>query len=232
MEYGAKEGTTHFAVFDMLRSTTEFFTTSYENTDEAVLHAVSTRVADLHLMRHEPTSVNLNSLTQQYGDSNYAKHIARQAAAYFEPARAKPLSYSTQIALCSTHEYSSSLSNAQIKVDARLESEHTSDDLKDALHGAYSHDQKCRSMRNLDEINQHLARGVTNVSLFPKRDEVPTKYRDKHRFYALKKQTDTNAGITRWEPQTGTLRDLQWSAALSGLPMSLIHVTPTRAEPY
>ena len=60
----------------------------------------------------------------------------------------------------------------------------------------------------------------------------PTKFRDKHKFYALKKQTDTKAGITRWEPQSGTLRDLQYSAALSGLPMSLIHVTPTRAEPY
>ena len=140
-EYGAKEGTPHFTVFNMLQSSTEFFATSYENTDEAILHAVSTRVADLHLMRHEPTSVNLNSLTRKYGDSNYAKHIVRQTAAYFEPAREKPLSYSTQIALCSTHEFSSSLSNASLKVDARLESEHTEDDLKDALHGAFAHDQ-------------------------------------------------------------------------------------------
>ena len=62
--------------------------------------------------------------------------------------------------------------------------------------------------------------------------QSPRKIRDKHKFYALKKQTDTKAGITRWEPQSGTLRDLQYSAAISGLPMSLIHITPTRAEPY
>ena len=79
---------------------------------------------------------------------------------------------------------------------------------------------------------KHLAHGITNVSLSPKRDEVPKKFRDKHKFYAIKKQNDTKAGITRWEPQSGTLRDVQYSAALSGLPMSLIHVTPTRAEPY
>ena len=87
-------------------------------------------------------------------------------------------------------------------------------------------------MRSLDEINQHLERGVTNASLFPERDEAPVKYRDKHKFYALKKQTDSNAGITRWDPKTGTHRDLQWSAALSGLPMVLVHITPMRAEPY
>ena len=230
--YDAKEGTPHFAVYNMLQSKTEFITTSYENTDEGILHAVSTRMADLHLLRHEPTSVNLNSLTRKYGDNNYAKHIVRQMATYLELARDKPLSYSTPIALCSTHEYLSSLSNAQIKVDARLESEHTSEDFKDALHNAYSHDQKCRVMHSLDEIKQHLTRGVTNISLLPTRDAVPKKFRDKHKFYALKKQTDTKAGITRWEPQSGTLRDLQYSAAISGLPMSLIHITPTRAEPY
>ena len=231
-EYGAKEGTPHSAVFNMLESSAEFFVTSYEYTDEAILHAVSTRVADLHLLRHEPTSMNLNSLTRKYGDNNYAKHIVRQASAYLGPAREKPLSYSTQIALCSTHEFSSSLSNASLKVDARLESEHTEDDLKDALHDSFAHDQKCRVLRSLNEINQHLEHGITNVSLLPKRDVVPQKFRDKHKFYAIKKQNDTKAGITRWEPQSGTLRDLQYSAAISGLPLSLIHVTPTRAEPY
>ena len=92
-------------------------------------------------------------------------------------------------------------------------------------------DLVCRSLPH-SRVQSELARGVTNVSLLPKRDEVPTKFRDKQKFYAIKKQTDTKAGITRWEPQSGTLRDLQYSAALSGLPMSLIHVTPTRAEPY
>jgi hypothetical protein len=87
-------------------------------------------------------------------------------------------------------------------------------------------------MRSLDEIKQHLTRGVTNVSLLPTRDIVPKKFRDKHKFYAIKKQNDTNAGITRWDSQSGTLRDLQYSAAISGLPMSLIHITPTRAKPY
>ena len=231
-EYDAKEGTPHYAVFNMLQSSTEFYVTSYENTDEAILHTVSTRVADLHLQRHEPTSVNLNALTRKYGDNNYAKHIVRQTAAYFEPAREKPLSYSTQIALCSTHAVSSTMTNASLKVDARLESEHTEDDLKDALYDSFAHDQKCRVLHSLTEINQHLAHAITNVSLSPKRDVIPTKFRDKHKFLAIKKQNDTKAGVMRWEPQSGTLRDLQYSAAISGLPLSLIHVTPTRAEPY
>ena len=229
--YGAK-GETHIAVFEMLVSKTEFFTTSYENTDEGLLHALSTRVVDLHLVRHEPTSVNLNSLAQQHGDNNVAKHIVRQAATYFQTARTKPLSYSTQIAACSTHEYSASLFSAQAKVDARLESEHTSENVNFALHESYSHDQKCRSMRSLDEINQHLERGVMNVSLLPKRDTVPDKYRDKHKHFAIKKQTDSEAGITRWDPPSGDRRDLQWSAAFLGLPMVPIHITPTRTEPY
>ena len=39
-EYGAKEGTPHYAVFYMLQSSTEFYVTSYENTDEAILHCI------------------------------------------------------------------------------------------------------------------------------------------------------------------------------------------------
>ena len=97
---------------------------------------------------------------------------------------------------------------------------------------SFAHDQKCRVLHSLTEINQHLAHAITNVSLSPKRDVIPTKFRDKHKFLAIKKQNDTKAGIMRWEPQSGTLRDLQYSAAISGLPLSLIHVTPTRAEPY
>jgi len=124
------------------------------------------------------------------------------------------------------------MTNASLKVDARLESEHTEDDLKDALYDTFAHDQKCRVLHSLTEINQHLAHAITNVSLSPKRDVIPTKFRDKHKFLAIKKQNDTKAGIMRWEPQSGTLRDLQYSAAISGLPLSLIHVTPTRAEPY
>ena len=156
----------------MLASTTEFFTTSYENTNEGILHTVPTRVADLHLARHEITSVNINSLALQHGDNNVAKHASRQAATYFQKARLKPLSYSEPIAACSSHEYSSSLSNSQAKVDARLDSEHTSEDVKDALHDSFSHDQKCRSMRSLDEINQHIEHGA---SLFPTRDPRVTR---------------------------------------------------------
>ena len=64
-------------------------------------------------------------------------------------------------------------------------------------------------MRSLDEINQHLERGVMNVALLPKRDMVPDKYRDKQKFFALKKQTDSGAGITRWDPPSGDRCDLQ-----------------------
>ena len=132
----------------------------------------------------------------------------------------------------STHEFSSSLLNAQVKVDARLDCELTSDTFKDALHDSWSHDQKCRSLRSLDEINQHLDRGVMNVSLLPPRDKVPDKYRDKLKHFAIKKETDSAAGITRWDTPSGDCRDLQWTAAFMGLPMVLIDTTPTRTEPY
>ena len=60
------ENETHFSVFDMLSSTHDFFTMSFENTDEGLLHAMATRILDLHLGRHEPTTINLNSLAHQH----------------------------------------------------------------------------------------------------------------------------------------------------------------------
>ena len=122
----------------------------------------------------------------QHGDTNVAKRVSRQAAAYFQLARTKPLSYSEPIAACSLHEFSVSLSNSQAKVDVHLDSEHTSEDDKDALHGSFSHDQKCRSMRSLDEINQHIEHGAKNASLLPTRGTVPKKYHDKHKHLAMK----------------------------------------------
>ena len=230
-EYDA-QGASHTSVYNMLASKIDFYTTSYENTDEAILHVLSTCVADLHLKRDEPTSVNINALAKQYGDTNVAKHASRQAKTYFGLARKQPLSYSEHIASCSVHEFSASLANSQAKVDVHLDGEHTPDDVKDAVHGAFSHDQTCRSLRSLDEIHQHVEHGATNTSLHPTRDTLPKKWRDKHKQISLKKQSDHEAGITRWNPPSGDRRDIRWVAALSGLQTAIIHITPTQTEPY
>ena len=222
----------HAEVYRMLHDNNKIYTMSFEHTDVQILHAVSARIYDLHLIRDKPTTVNIQSLASLHGDADIAQHLLRQAIQYFEHARTKPLSHATQTVSCSTHEHSSSLLNASAKVDARLDSEITPEAFKDALHGSFAHDQACRSMRSLEEITQHLQNGIKSASQSSVRETIPTKYREKQCYMAAKQSRDAANDITRWSTPAGELRDLKWAAAFAGLPMIVIDSTPARAEPY
>ena len=73
----------HKEVYNMLQDTAHFYTMSFDNTGEGLLHAASTRIFELHLTRDESATTNPHSLSNTYGDTTVAKHLARQAVRYF-----------------------------------------------------------------------------------------------------------------------------------------------------